>query len=273
MSDDQQGPDSPQDQPAQRAEAVAPAPSGQPMPYGQPVTLDPKRGTDGLSIAALVTGILGLGVVPLILGILGLKRTKVNGTSGRGLSIAGIVLGGLGIVASIAVGIVVAEVASNPAAVTSISQAIASKEAVAGPDADASKASDASTQGPAAASDNGAPKVIGFTSGDPVRDAAIVAGGADEAYDMTYTGATGAIDAVFTSWSSAAKGQAWAATQDARFTPAQLLAQSKPADGAAQFRSYAVGDVATVVVTNATAAFTVTGPISAVQAFVAGLSA
>lgn len=56
------------------------------------------RSTDGVSIAALVTGILGLAIVPLILGILGLRRTKQNGTQGRGMSIAGIILGSLAIV-------------------------------------------------------------------------------------------------------------------------------------------------------------------------------
>ena len=255
------------------AAAPAPAPLGRPEPYGHPATPDPKRGTDGLSIAALVTGVLGLGVVPLILGILGLGRTKANGTSGRGLSIAGIVLGGLGIVAGIAAGIAIFAAASNPAAVTSISQAIASKEAVAAPAATASGAVEASTPSAAPASGDAAPQVTGFTSDGLVRDAAIVAGGAAEAYDATYTGAAGSVDAVFTSWASAAKGQARAATQDARFTPAQRVARSKPADGAAQYRTYAVGGVATAVVTNATTAFTVTGPAAAVQAFCAGLPA
>ncbi|MBU5424157.1 DUF4190 domain-containing protein [Cellulomonas hominis] len=81
-----------------------PAPGGySPGPYQQPA---PAR-TDGVSIAALVTGILMLGIVPLILGIIGLGRTKRDGTQGRGLAIAGIVLGALEIIGGIIVAIVV----------------------------------------------------------------------------------------------------------------------------------------------------------------------
>lgn len=63
--------------------------------------------TDGVSIAALVTGILGTGVVALILGIVGLRRTKKNGTQGRGFAIAGVVLGGLGVLSWIVVGVLI----------------------------------------------------------------------------------------------------------------------------------------------------------------------
>ncbi|MCG7284382.1 DUF4190 domain-containing protein [Cellulomonas sp. ACRRI] len=63
--------------------------------------------TDGVSIAALVTGILGTGVVALVLGIIGLRRTKKNGTQGRGFAIAGVVLGGLGVLSWIVVGVLI----------------------------------------------------------------------------------------------------------------------------------------------------------------------
>jgi hypothetical protein len=70
------------------------------------------QATDGVSIAALVTSLLGflgaIAVVPvfgsiagLILGIIGVNRTKINGKKGRGMAIAGIVLGALGVVLSI----------------------------------------------------------------------------------------------------------------------------------------------------------------------------
>lgn len=59
------------------------------------------QGPSGLSIAALVTGILGpiavFGIVPIILGVIDLNKIK-NGTAspgGKGFDIAGIVLGGL----------------------------------------------------------------------------------------------------------------------------------------------------------------------------------
>ncbi|QAY69649.1 DUF4190 domain-containing protein [Xylanimonas protaetiae] len=60
-------------------------------------------GTDGISIAALVTGLVGLGVVPLVLGIVGVRRTSRSGQAGKGLAIAGIVLGALQVLFSIAV--------------------------------------------------------------------------------------------------------------------------------------------------------------------------
>jgi len=63
--------------------------------------------TDGVSIAALVTGILGTGVVAIVLGILGLRRTKKNGTQGRGLAIAGLVLGGLGVLSWVVLGVTI----------------------------------------------------------------------------------------------------------------------------------------------------------------------
>jgi hypothetical protein len=59
------------------------------------------QGPSGLSIAALVTGILGLSIIPLILGIVDISRIKngVASEKGKGFDIAGIVLGALGIAA------------------------------------------------------------------------------------------------------------------------------------------------------------------------------
>lgn len=56
---------------------------------------------DGVAVAALVSGILGLGVVPLVLGILGVRRTRTTGRGGRGLAIAGIVLGSVALTAGL----------------------------------------------------------------------------------------------------------------------------------------------------------------------------
>jgi len=61
--------------------------------HDAPAYLPPKRPTDGVSIAALVTGVIGLGVVPVVLGALGLHRTRGGHLGGRGLAIAGLVLG------------------------------------------------------------------------------------------------------------------------------------------------------------------------------------
>lgn len=103
---------SPSLQPPYDQPSYGQSPYGQP-PYGQspyPPTPYPQSpnpyagapvGTDGVSIAALVTGIIGTGPVALVLGIVGLNRVKKSGRSGQGLAIAGIVLGGLGTLALI----------------------------------------------------------------------------------------------------------------------------------------------------------------------------
>lgn len=51
--------------------------------------------TDGYSVAALVLGLLGFNVLAVIFGIVGLSRTADGRRSGRGMAIAGIVLGSL----------------------------------------------------------------------------------------------------------------------------------------------------------------------------------
>ncbi len=67
------------------------------------------QGPSGLSIAALVTGILGLGIVPIILGAVDLSKIKNSMASqrGKGFDIAGIVLGALSIIGWIIVAIVI----------------------------------------------------------------------------------------------------------------------------------------------------------------------
>lgn len=84
-----------------------PPPSGPQQPYGgqQPYGAPQEPGTDGVSVAALITGILFMGLIPLILGIIGMKRTKDNGTNGRGFAIAGVILGALSLVLGIVLAI------------------------------------------------------------------------------------------------------------------------------------------------------------------------
>jgi hypothetical protein len=65
-------------------------------------------GTDGVSIAALILGIIPVtaGVLGIVLGAIGLNRTKDGQRRGRGLAIAGIVLGSLwliGIIVGVAI--------------------------------------------------------------------------------------------------------------------------------------------------------------------------
>lgn len=105
------------------AEGAVPPPPGQPGEYssfyGNPTSPGPNQmpassapvpgpwgptpgnlpiKNDGISIAALVTGVLGMGVVPLVLGIVGITRTKNGERKGRGMAIAGLVLGALQVV-------------------------------------------------------------------------------------------------------------------------------------------------------------------------------
>lgn len=77
-------------------------------PYGTPPTYGgypspAGQSTDGVSVTALVTGLLQLNVVALVLGIVGLNRVRRTGNQGRGMAIAGIVLGGLQTLAIIVV--------------------------------------------------------------------------------------------------------------------------------------------------------------------------
>ena len=68
-----------------------------------------------LGISAFVTGLLfiggALGLVSVILGIISLKKVKAGTASGKGMAITGIILGALGIIATIGMIIVVTWVA------------------------------------------------------------------------------------------------------------------------------------------------------------------
>ena len=59
--------------------------------------------TDAVSITSLVLGLLCCAPVALILGFVGLSRTKGGQRKGRGMAIAGIVLGGLGLIVNVLV--------------------------------------------------------------------------------------------------------------------------------------------------------------------------
>jgi hypothetical protein len=59
--------------------------------------------TDGVSVAAMVFGVVGLAPVAIALGVVGLVRTKRSGNGGRRLAITGITLGALWAVAFLAV--------------------------------------------------------------------------------------------------------------------------------------------------------------------------
>ncbi|MEU5880390.1 DUF4190 domain-containing protein [Spirillospora sp. NPDC047279] len=81
------------------------------MPPRQPQAPRP-AGTNGLAIASLVLGILWLcwigSIVAIVTGFIALGQIRRTGQSGRGLAIAGIVLGVLGVLTGIVTGIVIA---------------------------------------------------------------------------------------------------------------------------------------------------------------------
>lgn len=75
-------------------------------PYYAPGWQTPRPPTDGFAIASLVTALVGLGLVAVGLGIAALVRIGRNGSRGRGLAIAGIVIGAVGAVVVIVLGAV-----------------------------------------------------------------------------------------------------------------------------------------------------------------------
>ena len=74
-----------------------------------------KQGPSVLSIAALVTGILGMSIIPIILGAIDLNKIKNKTASpaGKGMDIAGIVLGSLATLGWIIGGIVWSVIAAT----------------------------------------------------------------------------------------------------------------------------------------------------------------
>lgn len=99
--------------PPQNAPAQIPPPPGAPSLGGIPT----RPRNNALAIASLVLGIIwvcGLGsLLALILGIIALSQIKKSGASGRGMAIAGIVLGVLGILATAGTAIGIALAADN----------------------------------------------------------------------------------------------------------------------------------------------------------------
>lgn len=78
--------------------------TGAPPPPPGAAALRPPR-TNGLAVASLVLGILGFGLLPVIFGHVALGQIRRNGEQGRGMAIAGLVLGWL-VLASTVVAIV-----------------------------------------------------------------------------------------------------------------------------------------------------------------------
>lgn len=89
----------------------------QPTPGYAAVPAAPK--TNVLAIVSLVIAILQFNIIAIILGAIALNQIKKTGENGRGLAIAGIIIGALSVLFWIIFTIViVAAVAANPDAVT-----------------------------------------------------------------------------------------------------------------------------------------------------------
>jgi hypothetical protein len=69
--------------------------------------------TDGVSIAAFVTGLLCCAPVGLILGFVGLRRTKDGQRKGRWAAVTGLILGSLGVLAWIGAAIFIVFIVNN----------------------------------------------------------------------------------------------------------------------------------------------------------------
>jgi hypothetical protein len=107
--------------PQQQPYGYGPYPGYPPQPYGG-YPAPPPSPKNGLGIASLVVAIIGLltlfggivlGIVAIVLGFLGRARVKRGEADNGGVAVAGIVLGFLGIIVSIAAIIVVVRFVSD----------------------------------------------------------------------------------------------------------------------------------------------------------------
>ncbi|WNB85466.1 DUF4190 domain-containing protein [Cellulomonas sp. ATA003] len=87
-----------------------------PEPFYAPGWDEPRRRLDGFAVAAFVTAVVGLGVVGIGLGIAAIVRARRGRTTGRGLAVAGVVIGAVWTVAQVVVvtSLVVSHLATRP---------------------------------------------------------------------------------------------------------------------------------------------------------------
>ena len=105
----------PQAPAAQAAQAPAAAPAASSATHvqsvngytanGAPVVYLAPRPTNVLGIITLVLGVLGFALVPVITGHIALAQIKRTGDEGRGITIAGLVLGYIGLAGYVLVGL------------------------------------------------------------------------------------------------------------------------------------------------------------------------
>jgi hypothetical protein len=190
------------------------APGGPPVAWAQPSYGGAPRdgGTDGFAVASLVVGILSGSLLAIIFGIVALGRIRRDGTGGRGLAIAGIVLGFLWPTVLIA--------AALPAILDGGSSASQSSagDAVRSPGGTSSVQPTPTTPGSLAPSPAGTPfieladlpKAVGDYRTPLVRAVDPAAReGALEGYRAAYTGPTGEVEIVARGWLSTEAADSW----------------------------------------------------------------
>ena len=74
--------------------------------------------TNVLAIVSLVISILGFNVIAIILGAIALNQIKKTGENGRGLALAGIIIGAISLVLGIILIIVSVVIAASSATIT-----------------------------------------------------------------------------------------------------------------------------------------------------------
>ncbi|WP_382303785.1 DUF4190 domain-containing protein [Herbiconiux sp. UC225_62] len=87
----------------------------EPTPAYTPAPVAQK--TNVLAIVSLVTSILSFNIIAVILGFIALSQIKKTGESGRGLAIAGIIIGGIGVIFWVVI-IIIAVAAAATGAIT-----------------------------------------------------------------------------------------------------------------------------------------------------------
>ncbi|MCU1478671.1 MAG: hypothetical protein JWQ64_3364 [Subtercola sp.] len=88
-----------------------------PTPYGATPNAVARR-TNVFAIVSLVLSIIGFTVVGIVFGFIALSQIKKNGDGGRGLAIAGIVIGFIELILGVILIIVFAVIAANSTVVT-----------------------------------------------------------------------------------------------------------------------------------------------------------
>lgn len=83
--------------------APYPPPGAYPPPYGYPYP--PPKQTNGMAVAAMVLGIVGVcnpvGILGLIFGMVAKRQIAERGEAGDGFATAGVVLGWIGVAATV----------------------------------------------------------------------------------------------------------------------------------------------------------------------------